>query len=78
MIKSEYHVAKMDCPSEENLIRMKLEDIHEIVKFDFDLQKRCLIVYHDKENPAIENKLDELNLSSSFINSHVIDKPEII
>lgn len=55
---------------------MKLEDIQEIVKLDFDLQKRHLTVYHDKANPAIELKINELNLSSRFINSSVIDRPE--
>lgn len=78
MIKSEYHIAKMDCPSEETLIRMKLEDIQEIAKLDFDLQNRSLTVYHDKENPAIIKRLDELNLSSKFIKSGVIDMPEVI
>ena len=55
---------------------MKLEDIQEIVKLDFDLQKRHLTVYHDKANPAIEIRINELNLSSRFINSSVIDRPE--
>ena len=37
----------MDCPSEENLIRMKLEDIPDIEKLDFDIHNRTLTIYHE-------------------------------
>lgn len=36
----------MDCPSEENLIRMKLQNIEGIAKQEFDLKGRVLTVYH--------------------------------
>ena len=34
----------MDCPSEENLIRMKLEDISGIENLEFDIANRKLTV----------------------------------
>ena len=45
MQKSTFHISKMDCPSEENLIRMKLEGLSEIKKPEFDLEKRNLSVF---------------------------------
>ncbi len=68
MLKSQYHISKMDCPSEENMIRMKLEGIHEIQKLDFDIANRTLWVYHTDDNTDIENRLQALQLGSRFVN----------
>jgi Co/Zn/Cd efflux system component len=57
----------MDCPSEENMIRLKLEGLDAISKLEFDLESRKLIVYHDRENPEITGRLKELNLGSRYV-----------
>lgn len=44
MYKSVFHIPKMDCPCEESLIRMKLQDNKFIKHLDFDLAKRILVV----------------------------------
>ena len=62
MLKTSYHISQMDCPSEESLIRMKLENIPEILSLDFDLENRILFVYHSVENPLIQESLAELKL----------------
>lgn len=67
MLKSAYHISKMDCPSEENMIRIKLEDLTEIKKLDFDLESRQLLVYHSEENQEITDRLRELNLGSEHM-----------
>jgi len=54
---------KMDCPSEENLIRMKLSNFS-IIKLEFDLEKRQLTVYHVQEIDMISKALEELDLGS--------------
>ena len=46
MDKAVFKIAKMDCPSEENLIRMKLNDIKSIQDVDFDIENQKLTVYH--------------------------------
>jgi copper chaperone CopZ len=57
MIKTEYHISKMDCPSEENMIRMKLEGLQTIKKLDFDIENRNLTVtiQGDKEIFPLES-----------------------
>lgn len=67
MYKSNFKISKMDCPSEENMIRMKLDGVSGIKKLEFDLENRNLAVFHESENPDIEKKLSELNLGSGFI-----------
>ncbi len=64
MKKTIYHIGKMDCPSEEAMIRMKLESIREIKELRFDLDKRDLTIFHTEENPEIKERLAALNLGS--------------
>ena len=52
----------MDCPSEENLIRMKLDGIPGIEHLDFDIPNRKLAVFHDGHADQIETLILELNL----------------
>ncbi|MBN1986852.1 MAG: cation transporter [Prolixibacteraceae bacterium] len=65
MYKTVFYVSKMDCPSEENLIRMKLDGIKEIEHLDFDLERRQLVVFHLAQNPNIELILADLQLGTT-------------
>ncbi|WP_346856876.1 cation transporter [uncultured Draconibacterium sp.] len=78
MLKSEYHISKMDCPSEENLIRMKLDGLLEIKKLDFDIENRNLTVYHSAENQKITSQLEELNLGAKLSNTSTIKESEVV
>jgi len=69
MNKTIFEITKMDCPSEENLIRMKLEDISSIVNLDFDIPNRKLTVFHRGEMDQIEMSVLELNLGGKKISS---------
>jgi len=66
--KSTIHISKMDCPSEENMIRMKL-DGQSFKKLDFDIPNRNLYVFHDGDVTAIFNAINNLNLGASLISS---------
>lgn len=57
----------MDCPAEENLIRMKLNDIPAIHNLLFDIQNRKLTIYHTGQLELIENSIADLNLGSRRI-----------
>ncbi len=52
----------MDCPSEENLIRMKLDGIEGILQLEFDIENRSLFVFHSGENGEITKQLESLKL----------------
>lgn len=62
MNKTIFEITKMDCPSEENLVRMKLREISNITHLDFDIPNRKLTVYHIGEVDQIEKSILELNL----------------
>ncbi|MDR2917168.1 MAG: cation diffusion facilitator family transporter [Tannerella sp.] len=66
MNKSTYHISQMDCPSEENLIRMKLADVKSISSMDFHLADRTLYVFHEGDNEEITKVLLSLNLGAAL------------
>ncbi len=59
----------MDCPSEENLIRLKLEDIPHIKNLDFDIPNRTLTIYHNGHINQIEESILDLKLGGKKISS---------
>jgi len=64
----------MDCPSEENLIRMKLDEISSIVNLDFDLVNRKLTIFHSGETDQIEKSVIALNLGGRKISTEQTDQ----
>ena len=69
MQKSTFEITKMDCPSEENLIRMKLDGNPNIANLDFDIPNRKLSVFHKGEIDQIEKSINELNLGGKKIST---------
>lgn len=67
MNKSIFQIAQMDCASEEQMIRMKLEVFSEIKQLDFDLPNRKLIVYHEGEIQPIHLAIRQLNLNDRLV-----------
>lgn len=72
MLKTEFHIRKMDCPSEENMVRMKLEGLPVIKKLEFDIQNRNLLVFHSEENREIQSRLNELNLGTKLVRTELV------
>jgi Co/Zn/Cd efflux system component len=68
MKKTTFHISKMDCPSEERIIRMKLEDTS-VKEMTFDIPNRLLTVYHDSEPQYILDKLVPLNFGTTLKDS---------
>ena len=67
MNKTVFHISKMDCPSEEHIIRMKLAELKNIVSLDFDLLNRQLTVFHTNDHDIIFTYLDSLHFDTTFI-----------
>lgn len=66
----------MDCPSEENLIRMKLDGISSIANLDFDIPNRKLTVFHSGQVDQIEKSILELNLGGKKMSTEQTDQTE--
>lgn len=76
MQKTVFEISKMDCPSEENLIRMKLDGIEGIFHLDFDIPNRRLTVFHDGNGDQIEDYIIKLNLGGRKTSHETIEPIE--
>ena len=73
MYKTLFKISKMEWPSEENLITIKLNDINGVVSLDFDLRERTLEIFHSSDIKIIEDAIKELNLNESKIRTEEVD-----
>lgn len=64
-----FTVPGMDCPSEENLIRMALEGLPEVSAIEFDLPKRQVRIHHDEATVLVSERLARLGLGARLISS---------
>lgn len=63
--RSQWYIAAMDCPVEENMIRKKLAGISEVHEMEFNLIQRVLTVIHaEKMHHLIVNAVAELNMKA--------------
>jgi len=74
---STFTVPKMDCPSEERMIKLALNGFDEIRALSFDLSHRRLAVVHDGEIEPVTAKLTTLGLGASLQETVVAD-PETL
>jgi Co/Zn/Cd efflux system component len=70
---SRFHVAAMDCASEEQLVRMALSDVDGINGIEFTLGQRDVVIDHDVDAGTILAALEILKLGAQ----HVDDISEI-
>lgn len=73
MKKTLFKISKMDCPSEEQMIRMKLDDLSNIESLEFDIPNRQLTVFHTENHEQIFQRLDNLKFDTSLIESVSVD-----
>lgn len=67
MKQTTYHVERMDCAAEEQMVRMGLEGVPGVEHLVFDLPARRLVVYHTSEAEAIWPALDGLGLGARMV-----------
>lgn len=74
---SEYRVPKMDCPSEEGMIRMALEGIEPRVLLEFDTQSRRVRVLHGGKTTVITERLRSLGLGATLEKTTCVTKEDV-
>lgn len=67
MNKTTFKVSKMDCPSEEQMIRMKFNDVSSVKQLEFNLSRRMLTVYHEGKAEVVGEALSSLNMGSELM-----------
>jgi Co/Zn/Cd efflux system component len=74
--RSVFRIPKMDCLSEENIIRMALADSTEVASLDFDLQARLLVVTHRSDADAVLRRLVPLNFGAELVQTRIAEAPK--
>lgn len=78
MQKTTFKISKMDCPSEEQLIRMKLDGLSDIKMLEFDIANRLLHVFHTNNNDVIFKQLNELKFDTTIVSSVSVENFKIV
>jgi len=76
MQKTIFEIQQMDCPSEENLVRIKLDGIAAIKNLDFEIPGRQLNIFHEGELEKIESSIADLNLGGKRVSTEQADETE--
>ena len=69
MKKTIFRIPKMDCASEERLVRMALSDSKGTEQLIFDIQERKLTVFHTSESQRLMDKLKPLGYGAEIESS---------
>ncbi len=67
MKKTVFKIAGMDCPAEENLVRMQLSGMGSIQTLDFDIPGRQMTVHHTGSPEKIASAIDHLDLGAELL-----------
>lgn len=70
--RSVFAVPKMDCPTEERLVRMSLEPVEGIASLEFDLAGRRLSVVHRGEAAEIAQRLEPLGFGARLVETTAV------
>jgi Co/Zn/Cd efflux system component len=73
--KTIFTIPKMDCPSEENLVRLKLDGLEGVRGLNFDIPNRRLVVFHEGRPAAIESSVASLNLGARRLSTEDAREP---
>lgn len=74
--RTKFKIAGMDCPSEEQLVRMALQGRSGVGRLDFDLPARELTVLHDGEPGPLSKALETLDLGSVLLFTEIVSGEE--
>ncbi|MEW5800301.1 MAG: cation transporter [Bacteroidota bacterium] len=73
MNKTIYTISKMDCASEEQMIRMKLQGMFNISALTFDIPNRTLQVVHSDSHDNIFAALESLKLDTKYVRTELTE-----
>lgn len=69
--KTIFNIPKMDCPSEERIIRMKLDEVKTVKNLEFNIPQRELVIHHSGNADDVLNQLIPLNFGANIKSSSI-------
>ena len=74
--KTTFVIPAMDCPSEEQVIRMAIGSLS-IRSMEFDISNRKLVIFHSEEPNAVLDKLVPLGFGAKIDSSQMLDETQL-
>jgi len=74
---SQFSIPKMDCPSEERMIRIALDDLGSGIALEFDTPHRKLKVFYDNNLETIQSRIESLGLGATLDSTQNIGRSEL-
>lgn len=74
MLRTRFRIPKMDCPSEEQVIRTAFAGVDGIRALEFDLPGRGLAVTHEGDAAAVLAKLEPLGFGVELVTSTEVNE----
>lgn len=74
MPTSRYHVPRMDCAAEEQLVRMGLDEVAGVQRVEVDLGARQVLVDHEADRRRLDEAMSGLGLGAEHLGDQ--DTPE--
>lgn len=74
-MRTTFDVPKMDCPSEERMIRLALAELDGVESLQFDLTARSLVMVHSAAVDEINHRLAPLGLGASLKETVELEAP---
>ncbi|WP_394560482.1 cation transporter [Aquipseudomonas alcaligenes] len=74
---SSFSVPKMDCPSEERMIRLALNGLPELNSLSFDLANRQVRAFHEGSAEQIASKLESLGLGATLLGTQPASRESV-
>ena len=78
MEKTLFEISKMDCPSEEGVIRMALDSVEPKVTLEFDTPNRKVRIFHGDNAATIEARMQALGLGATLEHTHPVENSVFI
>lgn len=75
--RSRFHVAAMDCPSEEQSIRGALAEVPGIERLEFDIPARSLTIWHRADTDALGANLAHLQLGAKHVATEEVSADDL-
>jgi hypothetical protein len=74
---SQFKVPKMDCPSEEGMIRMAFDSLETKALLNFDIPNRLVTIYHANNLDEVTQRMELLNYGAVLKQTQEISASEI-
>ena len=78
MNRTTYHVEKMDCSAEEQMVRMRLDGLDGVRRLAFDLPARRLDVYHTGDRAVLTAALEALGLGAREVEHTEVEADTVV